>query len=412
MGSTYVGSADYFHSKALSSRLALPSNTRFYKYIDGSATVKYYTYGRGDGQYYIHRAAFAQGEPQTAVLPEYVSDDDTPRDLKQILAEESNQRAKDEFRAICETEERQRAGFDPTTQANAAARCFVDTIDEEDEARTRKRIEQLKWLMEDRNHLAKIIAGDYDQSDPLIQHINQHPGVDKMRQQEFERLNNRIADLMAGASPTPTKDAILETLANPRFQGSLMLVGGVLEMVAGAVIATGGAAATPTAVGTAPGVVAVAGGVALTVNGADVALTGWRQFWTGQDQKTLLNQAATGIAAGLGTSEETQNTISTFTDYTQAFAGMSVGTATFAVTRAAGKAGQTTRAVETATNATKTTRGTHAVNAAEEGSATRTAAVKPANETPSTGRATDGESVPKRGDPVVVTRGEYIGFCP
>src|SRR2546429_4484705 len=66
-----------------------------------------------------------------------------------------------------------------------------------------------------------------------------------------------------------------------RIVGGLKLVGGTLESVAGA---AGGAATSWTGVG------AVAGAVVF-VHGADVASTGLRQIWTGEEESPLTSRS-------------------------------------------------------------------------------------------------------------------------
>jgi hypothetical protein len=108
----------------------------------------------------------------------------------------------------------------------------------------------------------------------------------------------QMAAIISGQSITEQ-----ETVSN-RLWGGLKLVGGALEMV--------GAGALWLA--PEPTMLTKAGGTVLGAHGADTISTGFWQLWTGQQQRTLTDQAAEALALRLGASPETAGQVGTGVD--------------------------------------------------------------------------------------------------
>jgi CDI toxin RNase A-like protein len=79
-------------------------------------------------------------------------------------------------------------------------------------------------------------------------------------------------------------------IAMNRFWGGMEVLGGALELVGASVLI-----ATPE-----PTMLTKVGGGVLVVHGSDTVSTGFRQVWTGQQEKTLTAQTATALAHDLG----------------------------------------------------------------------------------------------------------------
>lgn len=108
----------------------------------------------------------------------------------------------------------------------------------------------------------------------------------------------QLAAVLAGQA---INDA--ETNSN-RLWGGLKLLGGSLELVgAGALLLT-----------PEPTMVTKAGGAVLGAHGADTVSAGFWQLWTGQEQRTLTDQAAAALALRLGADPSTAANIGTGVD--------------------------------------------------------------------------------------------------
>jgi hypothetical protein len=89
-----------------------------------------------------------------------------------------------------------------------------------------------------------------------------------------------------------------------RLWAGLKVLGGSLEMVAAAALLL---APEPT-------MLTKAGGVTLGAHGSDTLSTGFWQLWTGREQRTLTDQAATALALHLGAEPGTASKIGTAVD--------------------------------------------------------------------------------------------------
>jgi len=97
----------------------------------------------------------------------------------------------------------------------------------------------------------------------------------------------QLAAILSGDNVSPA-----EAAAN-RLWGGVKVVGGAVELMGAAALLL---APEPT-------MLTKVGGAALGIHGSDTVSTGFRQVWTGRDERTVTEQAAAAAARSLGASE-------------------------------------------------------------------------------------------------------------